>query len=512
MKRSICIFIIITCLLFQVTNVCSQEKVNNQEKLQPKLDICLVLDNSGSMKTNDPNFLTREVVSNFIATLGENARLGMVIFDTEALLAEPLTMLSDKAKADFLKSMAKVNYKGSWTNTPAGIERAIYELKTDGRDDAAKVIIFLTDGIVDTGNKKDDEEKVKWLKEELAQDSQKAGIRIFGIAFTEKADFSLIQSLALKTDGQYYRAYKAEDISNIFNKINAVITKPVQKTEVPASPPPAEVEKADTAEKVTQEKAPASPAKEKEFLKSLIAASVAVLGIIILFLVFRRKPKPVVSPGTAAKTPSVKDKKEPPIPKAELIDEQCLISKKPIILNKMIMNIGRDPGRDISIPKETVSALHATIKYEGGYFSLEDQRSSNKTCLNGKEIVANKRIPLKSGDRITFDVYNFKLHLPDEVPAGGTVLSKKNKKQPPKGTVLRSAKKQKAATEPEPKAALEKPEDFAQDKRTMLKPKSDKCPNHPVRKAVELCPQCKKIFCPSCMTEKNGKAMCLQCA
>ena len=50
-----------------------EEKQNNIAQQEPRslsneppLDIVLVLDNSGSMKKNDPAFLTREVVTNFV--------------------------------------------------------------------------------------------------------------------------------------------------------------------------------------------------------------------------------------------------------------------------------------------------------------------------------------------------------------------------------------------------------------------------------------------------------------
>ncbi len=511
MKRSVFIFITIICFLLQANIILSQQK----------LDIFLVLDNSGSMKSNDPDFLTREVVKNFINTLGKTSRLGMVIFDAKAQLAEPLAMLSDKGiKEKFLKSLEKVNYKGLLTNSPAGIERAIYELKNNGREDVPKIIIFLTDGIVDTGNKKNDEEKVKWLKEELAQDSKKAGIRIFGIAFTEKADFSLIQSLALKTDGQYYRAYKAEEINGVFNRINEVITKPKIKKKIKIPAPQTKVKE------IIKEKTPAPPEEKKLPINLIFLISSIVLVIIILFLIFRKKPKPVIRTGSAANAPFIKEKKEPPMPRAELIDEQEIISKKPITLNKSIMNIGRDPDRDISIPKETVSALHATIKYEGNYFYLEDQRSSNRTYLNGREIDSNKPIRLKSGDKIAFDIYRFKLHLPNQIPVGGTVLSKR--KIQPEGTVLRSQKKEKDIIEPKPdnkeEDKIKEPEnsndtnkppsvetkDFTPEKRTQLK--SGMCPNHPARKASDLCPICKKPFCSTCITEKYGKVICLSCA
>jgi len=189
-------------------------------KTQLKLDIVLVLDNSGSMKKNDPEFLTQKFVAELLAGFGKNCRVGMVIFDRSATLVEPLTDMTDQlGRANLSQSINKVDFNGLFTNTPAGIERAMYELKIHGRSGARRLIILLTDGIIDTGNKQRDLVKEKWLKETLTEESKQADIRIFSIAFTDKADFSLIQTLAIKTDGEYFRAYQAEDIQNIFHKI-----------------------------------------------------------------------------------------------------------------------------------------------------------------------------------------------------------------------------------------------------------------------------------------------------
>ena len=43
-----------------------------------------------------------------------------------------------EAVARFLKSVDRIDFKGKFTNTPAGVERAIYELKTHGRKDARR--------------------------------------------------------------------------------------------------------------------------------------------------------------------------------------------------------------------------------------------------------------------------------------------------------------------------------------------------------------------------------------
>jgi len=540
MKRLISIFVFLGMFLFPLIDPgygqvnekpeeASQPK-GESESEEPPLDILLVLDNSGSMKKNDPAFLTREVVTNFVNGLGEDSRLGMVIFDQEARLAEPLNELTaTEAKATFLMSLDKVNYKGQFTNSPAGIERAIYELKTNARKDVQKVIIFLTDGIVDTGDKAKDLEKEKWLKEDLAQESKLEGIRIFGVAFTDKADFRLIQTLAHKTDGEYFRAYKAEDIQGVFQKINAIITQPPPKPEIPITQVKETTPTPVTTQQVSPTPAPIQPSKEKKALSMpLIIAGLAVLlGILILFFVFKGKSKPQADEIRPA-APTRKE--EPPMPEAQLMDMQKLVSDQPLELNKRSISIGREPNNDVTIPKETVSGFHATIEFKNGYFHLEDQRSSNGTSLNDRKIEANQPIRLKSGDRIKFDIYEFTFFIPGQAPIGKTVLTGGQAVQQSEGTVLRTSKPEKEPSEPaeekqpddkkpesspaepaakEPEQKPE-PEPSEQDRKTRLK--SGMCPNHASMRATELCSVCKNAFCGRCMTEKEGKAVCQNCA
>lgn len=526
MKRFISVFVLVCIFFFALTTDVlrpgnedkrkspSKETSSpgNTQKEQPILDILLVLDNSGSMKKNDPRFLTRQVVTNFLNGLGKDSRLGMVTFDQEARLAEPLTEVTSwKARAKFLKSLDTVNYKGLFTNSPAGIERAIYELKTYGRSDAQKVIIFLTDGIVDTGDKGQDLEKEKWLKEELVKESKNAGIRIIGIAFTDQADFRLIQTLAIKTGGDYFRAYRAEDIQHVFKKINEVITKPPAKTMLQApskteliSPPVQEPTSSQTLDQ-----------KKGAPLAIILAAIVA-----LIIMVLRGRSSSPIGCGEDIGRSGHSPGKELPISHAGLIDVESIISRKSLVLDKKSMTIGRDSNNDIAIPKDTISSLHATIEYKDSYFYLEDQRSSNGTSLNNKKIEPNKPVRLKSGDRIKFDIYEFRFVLPDEIPRGKTRLS-----TPQDGrTVLRPSKSTESPSpedlasplpdikpdvkdEP-PLASPDKGSD--QDSKTRIKP--GMCPKHPARKATELCMVCKNAFCAQCMTEKNGKDMCVDCS
>jgi Mg-chelatase subunit ChlD len=401
-------------------------KIAHREFKQGELDIVFVLDNSGSMRNNDPNFITREVVTNFVNDLGPTARLGMVIFGETAELIEPLTSLDNsEIRASFLKSLDVIDFRGKFTNSPAAIERAVYELKTNGRRQAEKIIIFLTDGIVDTGNNNQDLEKEKWLKDDLTQDSKNAGIRIFGIAFTDNADFRLIQTLAVRTEGEYFRVFQVGDLQVVFTRIKKVIAKaPVTRTEdspVKTKPVVLKVQKQPAENRF--ESRPAIFAKEYASLLLILSGTVVLLGLTVVGFVARRRKIHTIRPGVAnGKLESIL-RSEPPMPQAVLLDVGKAVSPESLTLplNKAVLRIGRDKGNDIIISRKTVSSFHASIEYKNGYFYLEDLRSTNGTRLNNHKLRHNEPVRLKSGDRIDFSIHEFRFLIPDQTPLGETI-------------------------------------------------------------------------------------------
>ena len=435
MKRLITVFIFLI-LFFPVQSQSGQGQDRNgtlpgdSQNRNQNLDIVVVLDNSGSMKKSDPEFLARDVVTNFLIELDEGVRLGMVIFDDKVELAEALIDITDsEAKAGFLKSLNRVNYSGLFSYSPAAIERAIYELKTRGKKDALKAIIFLTDGIVDTGDKGRDHEKKIWLKQDLAQDSSKAGIRIIGIAFSNAADFSVIQTLAFKTGAEYFRVYGVEDIPRVFKKICEVITRPLSKPSPPGTatiiavaPTPPKIKPVTPAPTtiepvVSPPKKTPQPPDQDFFFQAVLAGIVVLLGVIVIIILFRGRSRTLIKDGVVAVSPPREDLS---MPKALLVDVKNITSKKTLILDKRIVNIGRGSNNDVAIPQDTVSGFHATIEYRDGTFYLEDQRSTNKTYLNGEEMKPYSPKRLKSGDEIIVADYRFVFLIAYQTPAGET--------------------------------------------------------------------------------------------
>ena len=388
-------------------------------------DVVLVLDNSGSMKKNDPDFLVSKAVKEFISQQDENTRVGIVIFDQGVRLPVSLMDASLANRETILNSIEEINYKGLFTDSPAGIERAIYELKNNGRDDAQKSIIFMTDGIVDTGAADRDLEKSKWLREDLAPDAADNEIKIFGIAFTEGADFQLIQSIAQKTGGEYYRALTVKDLQSVFEQINEIInTLPepepapevVQPAPVVVAPAPI-IQQALPPPPVIIE-VPAQTMGQEERIRSMIIIAAAIvltitlLGILILLLRRNR---------------DLKAGADVTVQEAYINDLQGKTDKQTHKLGTKPTMFGRVAGKDtdhldyIVVNETTIGRRHALIEYKDYSFWIIDQGSINGTFVNGESVSSEVR--LKHCDRIRLHKCDFEFIMPEMEESGMTVIS-----------------------------------------------------------------------------------------
>jgi hypothetical protein len=99
------------------------------------------------------------------------------------------------------------------------VERAIQELKRNGRPEAAKSIVLLNDDVVDTGRKARDLKLTQWLRETLTREAAETGIKIFTIALSGRSDVELLQEIAQRTGGRYFLAQQAADVAGVFAQI-----------------------------------------------------------------------------------------------------------------------------------------------------------------------------------------------------------------------------------------------------------------------------------------------------
>ena len=384
-------------------------------------DIILVLDNSGSMRQNDPGFLAKQAVMEFISGLDEATRLAIIIFDQDVSLAVPLTEVTLAGRDGLLSSLDQITYRGLFTDSPAAMERAIYELKNNGRGTAQKLIVFMTDGIVDTGNTEQDLDKSKWLRESLAPDAADADIRIFSIAFTEDADFRLIQSLAQESGGEYYRALQAEDLGRVFEQIHTIIQTPLETTnnrELQSAPAP--VTPVLPPQVIIEAPAQSVPAMDRqERIRSMfiiIAAVLMILAVLAILILLLRRGR---GSGTGDAAGFVSE--------AYLNDIHGYTPQGSYKLGNKPTMLGRVAGMDtehldyIVIPQSTIGRRHTLIEYKDYAYWIVDQGSINGTFVNDTLITSEVR--LKHGDKVRLHKFEFEFAMPEMVDAGKTVVS-----------------------------------------------------------------------------------------
>jgi pSer/pThr/pTyr-binding forkhead associated (FHA) protein/Mg-chelatase subunit ChlD len=426
------------CLLLSIffysPNICRSASDEN-------VDLFFVIDNSGSMRKNDPEFMTPQIVLEFLQRLSPTTRVGMVAFDKKARLLEPLAPVAGaKAKERLIQSLVEIDYKGKFTNSAAGIERALYEFSVSGRPVSQKCVVFLTDGIMDTGDWKKDGELTQWLKNDLAMEIREKGIRIFGIAFTENADSSLIQALSLRTGGSFYRAFKPEDIADILNRIQLLLAPapdpptPTNTLQIQPNHPQSEEKfiasaAVDQNNKLEPEKnnhKASQPELDNDAFKfslSKILFGCVLIGLLIV-LVLKGAGWPLHSfvPALFKRSPSVASIAEEDYRPEWQLHEMEKTGNYVTNFKTLKIRIGRDKKSDFVIDKPTVSNIHATIEYRDAAFFLEDSRSKNGTRLNDRNILPEQPVRLKSGDRIKFAGHEFKFVCLDQILSGDTVL------------------------------------------------------------------------------------------
>jgi len=431
-----------TCLLgFLVAAGTGRVADGLEAAANPKpVDVVFVIDNSASMKVNDPEHITGEVVMDFFQALSKDSHVGMVVFDHGARLVHPLTRVGARSEETFSESLEQVDYEGQWTDSPAGIERALYEFKTHGRADSRKIIVFLSDGIIDSGDSVRDTEASRWLREDLALQSRSADIQIFGIAFTETADVRLIQALATKTRAEYFRAYRAEDIPDVLSSILTFVAEPetplLQAREpvpsVVAGAPPLAGSANSTADTPTAT-TPAESGDRDSGLPFYVILALAIAAALVaiaagVMVLRQRNETPTKASAPEGLTTKLRDliAIRPRKPLAKLVDLMRASSARDGVISLSLksnrLKVGREGNNDVPIRKGTISSFHATIDYRDGYYYVEDQRSTNGTFLNRRKLEPHQPAQLKSGDRIQFAAFDFEFIVSNHVPAGKTVV------------------------------------------------------------------------------------------
>lgn len=206
--------LILMLLLAVGTNVTSKAA---ETKKQNRYNVVFVTDESGSMRSTDPDGLRYEAIKRFVGlTAQEGNYLGSVSFNNKIVSQQVLQAVEgiDNKESFANKIIAKSG--PGYTNIGAGLKKAVNSLNKNRNKTLPSAIVLLTDG--NTEMKSDDEtqESLK-LKAEAIEQARKAGYKIYTICLNKdgSADASEMKQIATATGGKFTEVKNSKDLADV---------------------------------------------------------------------------------------------------------------------------------------------------------------------------------------------------------------------------------------------------------------------------------------------------------
>ncbi|MCL2386320.1 MAG: VWA domain-containing protein [Defluviitaleaceae bacterium] len=241
MKKIAAFVIIIGLILFATGEVFATAETEN---LIP-IDAVLVLDVSLSMRTADPNRISRDAMNLFIDMLTEGRdRVGIVSYAGRVERSLDLTEIHSQEDRDMLYEFIHRLEYASWTDHGVGLVEAMRILQ-DGEDETAPrqgIIIFLTDGNMNV-NPATVRTNLSAQQEvyDVIDTARELQIPIHTIGLNVDGNLALayINHIAEATYGLSFETAHAEDIPPIIEAFfHAMITAPqlrIEGNEIPSA-------------------------------------------------------------------------------------------------------------------------------------------------------------------------------------------------------------------------------------------------------------------------------------
>jgi len=189
------------------------------------LDAVLLLDSSGSMRITDPKKLRLEGIELFSQLLSPEDRLGIISFDDTARTIRELNAFPPEERKTFGQQLSEIPDSGGFSNIKVAIEAAFEMLQKTGRPDASKIIVLFSDGKMETSSG-DPTLLTVDLLEKVAYELKTKNIKVYSLAFSDKADKDLLSQLSAATGGVNWYTPDASKIHQSYADLILAIKKP----------------------------------------------------------------------------------------------------------------------------------------------------------------------------------------------------------------------------------------------------------------------------------------------
>lgn len=269
------------------------------------IDAVLVLDVSRSMRTADPERVSRDAMNLFIEMLSEERdRVGVVAYAGRVERSVGLLEINSPDDREYLRRFINGLEYASWTDHGVGLVegvRILTERETES-DDRQGIIIFLTDGNMNVnpwGERTNYDAREDVYAAVAAASAERIPIHAIGLNFDGNLDMRYVETVARETGGLAFETTDAADIYAIIRAFfNEMIAPP--EAEIEEEPEPDEIifyeaepepEPEPESPPPPQEEPPEEPAQNRALGAAITAGSVIFIGGAAFFLA--KKPKRV---------------------------------------------------------------------------------------------------------------------------------------------------------------------------------------------------------------------------
>ena len=183
---------------------------------EEQYDIRVLVDISGSMKSNDPSNLRQPAVELLAELLPQGAQAGIWTFGEKVTPLVPLGEVNREWRQQVTQRSRRITARDQWTQLGLGMD----QVTQDWRQPAPNVVrslIILTDGKVDVSrNEAENQNARQQVTDDILPRLKDSAVTIHTIALSDRADQALLKQLALTTDGQYSTIDSADKLAKAF--------------------------------------------------------------------------------------------------------------------------------------------------------------------------------------------------------------------------------------------------------------------------------------------------------
>ena len=179
-------------------------------------DVRILIDVSGSMKTNDPNNLRAPALRLVVGLLPDESKAGVWTFAKYVNMLVPIREVNDDWRIEAERHSNQIHSYGLFTNIEQVLNKATASHKI-ADPSVRRSVILLSDGLVDVEAGDEISKKSRQrILDQIVPRLKKAQVAVHTIALSANADHELLRAISIATDGWYEQVDTADQLQRVF--------------------------------------------------------------------------------------------------------------------------------------------------------------------------------------------------------------------------------------------------------------------------------------------------------